>query len=297
MRNKKLTFFILVGIIFSNIVAWNVVYNLNKSQPFEVVFFDVRQGDSIFIETPQRRQILIDGGPDSSILGKLAKEMPFYDRTIDLIILTHPEHDHIFGLLEVLKRYKVNNILWTGVVRKTPEWEEWDKLIKKEGAKIWIAEANRRVVLSDSSIDILYPVENLEGREIKATNNTSIVCKLVFNKTSFLFTGDIEKPAELDLAGNNSNLNSDVLKVAHHGSKTSSSLQFLKKVSPKVAVISVGGDKTAEGPNCDNKKKNKYGHPNCEVLARLKNFAIQVLRTDQNGDIKIISDGENLTIK
>ena len=106
-RNKKLVFFILIGLIFSNILVWSVVYDLSKPHPFEVIFFDVGQGDSIFIETPQRQQILIDGGPDSSILKKLAKEMPFYDRTIDLMILTHPEHDHIFGLLEVLRKYKV----------------------------------------------------------------------------------------------------------------------------------------------------------------------------------------------
>jgi competence protein ComEC len=297
MRNKKLTFFILIGIVFSNIVAWSVVYNLNKSRPFEVVFFDVGQGDSIFVETPQKQQILVDGGPDSSILGKLAKEMPFYDRTIDLIILTHPERDHMFGLMEVLKKYKVDNILWTGIVRETPEWKEWNKLIKKEGAKIRIAKAGQKITLSDSFINVLYPIESLEGRELKSTNNTSIVCKLVFNKTSFLFTGDIEKPAEQDLANNNGDLNSDVLKVAHHGSKTSSSSRFLEKVSPKIAVISVGADKTAKGEDCGNKKRNRYGHPNCGVLARLKNFAIQVLRTDQNGDIKIVSDGKNLTIK
>jgi len=169
-------------------------------------------------------------------------------------------------------------------------------LIKKEKATVRTSETGQKIILSNSFINILYPLKNLKGQKVKSFNNTSIVCKVVFQRTSFLFTGDIEKPAELDLAGNNGDLDSDVLKVAHHGSKTSSSSQFLKKVSPKVAVISVGADKTAEGPNCDNKKRNKYGHPSCEVLARLKNFAIQVLRTDQDGDVKIISDGENLRI-
>jgi competence protein ComEC len=131
---------------------------------------------------------------------------------------------------------------------------------------------------------------------VKASNNTSIVSRLVFKKISFLFTGDIEKPAERVLVEKDGDLDTDVLKVAHHGSKTSSSFQFLEKVSPRIAVISVGADKRAGGSDCDNKRRNRYGHPNCEVLARLKNFAIKVLRTDQDGDIKIVSDGNNFKI-
>src|SRR3989344_5904007 len=114
---KNPALIILSGLAVINILAWIVVYDLSKPAFLEVVFFDVGQGDAIFIETPERHQVLIDGGPDSVILEKLARSMPFWDRTIDLIILTHPEADHLTGLLDVLARYKAKNILWTGVVR------------------------------------------------------------------------------------------------------------------------------------------------------------------------------------
>jgi len=283
-------FFILVGLLFfSNIFAWQIVFGLSNHQYLEVNFFDVGQGDAIFIETPLKQQILIDGGPDSQILEKLGKEMPFWDRTIDLVILTHPEKDHLFGLLEVLKRYKIKNILWTGVIRDTPEWEEWDRLIKKENANIRIAEAGERVILKKNSqsifIDILYPEENLEGEIFKDSNDTSIVGRLVFAKNSFLFTGDITRGAEEKLLQEREKsifLNSNVLKIAHHGSNTSSSEQFLEKVSPLIAVIPVG--------------ENNYGHPTEELLARLNNFGIEILRTDKDGDIKFVSDGNNIKV-
>ncbi len=301
---KHNSFFIILGILFFlNILAWVAVYDLNKPRFLEVHFFDVGQGDAIFIETPQRHQILIDGGPSSATLEKLGENMPFWDRSIDLIILTHPEHDHISGLIEVLKRYKVDNILWTGTVKETAEYKEWIELIKKEKAVIKIALVGQRIKIHGSNpcnmqgsdpcifMEILYPFEDLEGKTVKNTNNTSIIAKLVFNENSFLFTGDAYKSVEKKLLEEKVELNSDVLKVGHHGSKTSTSEEFLKQVSPEIGVISVGGDEKAEGLNCDNKKRNKYGHPSCEVLERLEKSAIKILRTDKAGDIKIISDG------
>ncbi len=264
----------------------------------EVTFFDVGQGDSIFIESSQGHQILIDGGPDDQVLNKLAEEMPFWDRTIDLVVLTHPEHDHFAGLLEVFKRYEVENILWTGIVRDTAEYKEWVKLIEKErvedGAKIHIAHvgqeiygvsggqssAERRTVLR-----ILYPSESLEGEKIENSNNTSIVARLVFGETSFLFTGDAYKSVERELLNQvkqqpGVELDSDVLKVGHHGSKTSSCKEFIEVVSPEIAVIQCGRD-------------NFYGHPNSETLENLG--GVKIFRTDLDGDIKIVSDGSKIT--
>ena len=167
-QDKKLILAILLGLFFLNFLAWLVVYNLSQSRFLEVTFFDVGQGDAIFIETPKLHQILIDGGPDSTILGKLGKEMPFWDRTIDLVILTHPEHDHYGGLIEVLKRYKVENILWTGVIRDTAEFREWQRLIKEEGAKITIAKMGQKIKIHKCylcDLSVLYPFENLEGKQ------------------------------------------------------------------------------------------------------------------------------------
>jgi competence protein ComEC len=281
---------ILVVLASLNVLAWIAVFDLAKPQFLEVNFFDVGQGDAIFIQTPKRNQILIDGGQSSVILEKLGKEMPFWDKSIDLVILTHPERDHLIGLLEVLKKYKVENIFWTGIKRDTSEYQEWQKLIKKERAKIYLVPSVQKVIIGkDISMNFLYPIENLADKEYQNSNDASIVAKLNFSQNSFLFTGDISKFAEEELTIRENSyqfasLNSDVLKVAHHGSKTSTSEEFLKKVSPKIAVISVG-------------KGNPYGHPHQEVLEILNKFGIKVLRTDLDGDIKIISDGQKLKIK
>ena len=272
---------ILAVLFLVNLFAWLGVYDSNKHKFLEVNFFDVGQGDSIFIETPQRQQILIDGGPSSAILEKLRKEMPFWDRTIDLIILSHPEKDHMSGLLDVLKRYKVENILWTGVVRDTAEYKELERLIKEEGAKIFIAKDGQQICLLPGSKQpcflILSPAENLEGQVFKDSNDTSIVAKLIFSENSFLFTGDITKSVEKELGS----VDSDILKVSHHGSKTSSGEEFIKEVSPEIAVISAGKD-------------NSYGHPHQEVLDVLNKYDINILRTDISGDIKIISNGNDI---
>jgi len=276
---KKFQTGFLIILFYLNILAWIAVSDLSQND-LEVIFFDVGQGDSIFIETPQKHQVLIDGGPTSAILEKLGKEMPFYDRTIDLIILSHPEHDHIAGLLEVLKRYQVENILWTGVLRDTAEFEEWQRLIKEEKATIKIAQSNQIVWLGASyertaRIEVLHPFENLEGQTIKNTNNSSVIAQLVFKENTVLFTGDVYKSVENDLIQENIDLKSNVLKISHHGSKTSTSEKFLEKVMPELAIISVGAE-------------NSYGHPNPEVLEVLERYGIKLLRTDQEGDIKII---------
>ncbi|OIP75767.1 MAG: hypothetical protein AUK07_00975 [Parcubacteria group bacterium CG2_30_36_21] len=287
MENRgKLNLLLVFFLILANAFVWQALFNLEKDRHLEVSFFDIGQGDAIFIETPHKHQILIDGGPSSAILEKLAKEMPFWDRTIDLVILTHPEKDHLAGLLEVLERYEVKQILWTGIIRQTAEYNKWQELIKKEKAKITIAQAPQKIKAGRVFLSILYPFESLEGGEFKNSNDTSIISRLIFGNNSFLFTGDATKSVEkkiLSKCGEKVNclLDSDVLKVSHHGSKTSSSEEFLKEVSPEIAIISCGKD-------------NIYGHPHSETLEIFKKYDIEVLRTDINGDIKIISDGEKI---
>ncbi len=262
---------------------------MQESGLLEVNFFDVGQGDAIFIETPQRLQVLIDGGPDAKILEKLGKVMPFWDRTIDLVILTHPDPDHLNGIIEVLKRYKVKEILYTGVVPEDLRQKGVDVIEKSKAEKI-IAKAGQRIKLSrlnldnHAYIDILYPFEDITGQRFSDFNQTSIVCQLVYGKTSFLLAGDAPKSVEYQLLAKQVNLNSDILKVAHHGSKTSTSDYFLKAVSPEIAVIQVGKD-------------NKFGHPHQEVLDILNQQNIRVLRTDLLGDIKITSDGVRYKIE
>ncbi len=283
---KRIPFIVTGALLLANVLVWQTIWNLHQAPLLSVEFFNVGQGDAIFIEKSGIKQVLIDGGPDSQIIKKLAQEIPFYDRTLDLIILTHPEKDHLNGLLEALKKYKIKNILWTGVIRDTPEWKEWSNLIEKEGANIKIAKAGERIILQDKEpkiyLDILNPKEKIEGTVTTDSNDTSIVSRLVVGNRSFLFTGDITNKTEKRLIIEE-NIAADVLKVAHHGSKYSSSEDFFKMISPIAAVISVG--------------KNSYGHPTTEILQRLKNFSIEVLRTDVNGDIKFICDGKNIILK
>ena len=277
---KKLSLLVILFLFLANLVVWQIIFYLNKDNSLEVTFFDVGQGDAIFIETPYKNQILIDGGPNSLILEKLAQEMPFWDKTIDLIILTHPDKDHVTGLLSVLESYDVERILWTGIVRDTSQYDKWKELIQEENAEIIIAHSSQEIKIGKVSLDILYPFESLEGEEIKDSNDTSIVSRLIFGNNSFLFTGDATKVSENKIISN-CELNSDVLKVGHHGSKTSTSPKFLENVSPDIAVISCGKD-------------NPYKHPHEIVLKNLEEFGIKILRTDQDGDIKIISNGNYL---
>jgi competence protein ComEC len=283
-RIKKFIPF-LIGILFLiNIITWLAVFDFTKPQLLEVSFFDVGQGDSIFIETPQGHQILIDGGPGSIVLEKLGKEMPFWDRTIDLVVLTHPDFDHVSGLIEVLKNYKVENILWTGITDEGPEYQEWKKELENEKARVVIAKEGEKIIADGAVFEVLYPFESLEGKEPESTNNSSIVMRMDFGEQSFLFTGDIYKSLENEILQSGKNVDSDFLKVAHHGSKNSSAPEFIGEVSPEVAVIQVGKD-------------NTYGHPASATLETLEKYGINILRTDLAGDIKIISNGIDYQIK
>jgi competence protein ComEC len=279
LRNKKLSLILLGALLGLNILAWTAVSALSLNNFLEIDFFDVGQGDSIFIETTSQNQILIDGGPGSSVLEKLGKEMPFWDRTIDLVVLTHPEIDHMSGLIEVLKRYKVENVLWTGVKKDTTEYEKWSKTLEKEGANIIIAKAGEKIIAGKAEIEVLWPLESMENQELSESNDSSVILRMVYGQKSFLFTGDAARTSEESLVSGGALIDSDVLKIGHHGSKTSSSDEFLEKISPEIGVIEVG-------------KENRYGHPNQDVLDRLQKYAIKILRTDINGDIKMISDGK-----
>ena len=273
----------LATTFFIFLLLWGIFYWQSKEEKGKLVvnFFDVGQGDSIFIKTPNNQKILIDGGPDNGVLAKLGKNLPFYDKEIDLMILTHPHSDHLVGLVEVLKRYKVKKIISTGVIHTTPEYLAWLEEIK--GQKIPLETAIAGQVLDfggETKMEILYPLENLTGQSVDDLNNTSIVSKLTFKNNLFLFMGDAEVTAEEKIIASGADLKADILKIGHHGSKNATSESFLEKVDPQSTVISVGA-------------KNKFGHPSGLVVNRLKREGIEILRTDERGDIKFLGDGEN----
>ena len=250
-----------------------------------VYFLDVGQGDAIFIQTPSGRQILIDGGPDNTVLQRLGEVMPFYDRSIDLVVLTHPDADHLAGLNEVLERYEVVEIMETGMACATSLCLEWEENKERQGGKIQTAFFGQEVETGDGArFLVLHPFEEVKDKKFSSTNNSGVVLKLIFGQQSILLTGDIEKQTESKLVAAGVDIDSDFLKVAHHGSKTSTTEDFLQAVSPLGAFIEVGAH-------------NRYGHPTEEVLSRLESFGIKYYRTDTDGTIELVLDGENYLIK
>lgn len=289
IEKKQFWLFGLIALfVVLNFFVWQEVFILNAPAELRVKVLDIGQGDAIFIQTPARRTFLVDGGPSSAVLGKLSSMLPFWQRHLDAIILTHPDQDHLMGLLEVLKRYRVSYIFWTGMVRDGANYQEWLKILtqkEKEGSQIIITSAPMQIKNAGVRFEILHPIESLNGTFFgKKGNDTGIVSRLVYGKNSFLLTADISAEIEKKLLAYKAFIHSDVLKVAHHGSWHSTSLEFLQAVTPEMAVISVGKD-------------NSYGHPAPEVLQKLVNFGIQTLRTDQVGDILFISDGNNIYVK
>lgn len=286
LRNKKIVMR-LVGMFSALVILAGTSFFQfsNESKVLEVDFFDVGQGDAILIKTPEHQRILIDGGPTNAVVEKLGENMPFYDREIDLMILTHPHADHLVGLIEVLKRYEVKKILTTGAINSTPDYLAWLEEIKNQNIPMEIVSAGQILDFGENlKMEIFYPVENFVGKQPDDLNSTSIVAKLIFGDTSFLFTGDAEEEAEEKMIARGVDLKADVLKVGHHGSRNATSQNFLEKVQPKFAVISVGA-------------KNTFGHPNKTILNRLKKNGVEIFRTDQDGDIRFLSDGVELKLK
>lgn len=247
----------------------------------EVDFFDVGQGDAILIKTPYGQNVLIDGGPDDSVASRLAENLPWWDRRIDLMILTHPHNDHVTGLIDVIKRYNVEKILYTGVIHSAPNYLAWLELIKENKIPLIIIDRPQTVKLGvDSELRIIYPRIGLLGKEVDNLNNSSLVIKLTYGRTGFLFTGDIETEVERELTESGVDLSADVLKVSHHGSDASNSQEFLEKVKAEIAVIQVGKD-------------NEFGHPSRRAVKRLEKTGARVFRVDLDGTVKLFSNGND----
>lgn len=263
-----------------------VFTSVSKSDgKLHVYFLNVGQGDAIFVKTPANGQILIDGGPDDGVIRELGKVMPFYDRSIDMIILTHPDADHLNGLIEVLKKYKVKKIVETGISCETPNCQAWQRQKDKERAEVILAYLGNKIISDDDLVfEVLHPFENIEGKKVSQKNNTSLILKLIYGGHSILLTGDIEKIVENKIVLSGIDINSDFLKIPHHGSKTSTTEDFLRAASPLAAFINVGA-------------KNRYGHPAKEVIEQLENFLIPYYRTDINGRIELTLDGHDYKIK
>ena len=251
-----------------------------------VSFLDVGQGDAILISRGSQ-QVLVDGGPSPQAIAlELGKKMPFWDRTIELVVLTHPSADHVTGLVEVLNRYTVKQVLQPDLDFDSDIYDEWLRLLKEKNIKCTIAQAGQQIDLGRVVIKVLNPqIPHLTGTESNIDNN-GVVLHISMGEVSFLLTADIRWEAEFELITHRANITSTVLKVAHHGSNTSTTPEFLAVVNPQLAVISVGAD-------------NRFGHPTPEVMERLeeKLGLENIFRTDEQGTIEFITDGKRLWVK
>lgn len=245
-----------------------------------VAFLDVGQGDAIYIETPDGIQMLIDGGPDSAVLRELGEQMPFWDRTIDVVLATHPDKDHIGGLVDVLTRYEVANIVRTENDSDTAVSSAFIFSSDEEDAIVRNVKAGDVITLGASTTLTIYsPTGDVSNWE---SNTSSIVAKLQYGEIEFMLTGDVPIGIEDYLAKTyGKELQSEVLKLGHHGSKTSTGEAFLSAVAPELAVVSASID-------------NRYGHPHREVIDRVESKGIDVLSTAKLGAIVFKSDGERV---
>jgi beta-lactamase superfamily II metal-dependent hydrolase len=281
---NKPVFFIFVFLIVANIFTWSICIPLfSANNELMLDFIDVGQGDSCFIKTSEGYKIIIDGGPDyHKAIEEINQEIPFWDREIDLMIITHPEQDHFIGLFRILKSYRVKNIVWSGVEKQTQSFENFKIAVdqeKQEGCRVFELSAGDKIIAGKTEMFILFPFDSTDKNPKKA-NSSAIVLKMSFDENNFLFPADIGSEEEKLIIESGQNIGADVLKVGHHGSKYSTSDEFLLQVSPKISVIQTG--------------ENSYGHPAEETLDRLEKNKIKTYRNDLNGGIKIISDGWNL---
>lgn len=287
MKKTFLTVAILFFLLGCILVYQNITFNDKK---LHVVFCDVGQGDAIFIRTPQGSDILIDGGPDDSVLACLGKHMPIWDRTIEIMILTHPHADHFTGLFAVLKNYKIKSFVSEDLDNKTVGFNSLMDKIKEQKIPVRFVFAGDRFILKDGVVlKIVGPTGELlsqmspNGLIGESGEQASLESILTYGRFSTFLTGDsqaLELEEMLKLIQHD---NLDVLQAPHHGSKTGLSQEILDILSPKIVAISVG-------------ENNKYGHPAPFILDLLKSNNIKIFRTDQNGDIEIISDGKNYWI-
>ena len=274
---------LVLPLLLVTILVWSVALT-KPDDKLHVSFLDVGQGDAILIQTPNGQNILIDGGPDPQKINlELSGKLPFWDRTIDLVVSTQPQADHVTGLVEVLQRYKVEQVLDLGLPYETFVYQEWLRLIEDREIELIVPRAGGHIDLgSGVEIEVLNPRESLWEGTSDDIDNNGVVLRLSWDNVSFLFTADIRADVELELIMQRANLKANVLKIAHHGSDTSTSEHFLAAVDPEVAVICVGAN-------------NSFGHPSPEVLERLiHRLGEDNVYQTQDGTIEFITDGERL---
>lgn len=292
MKNKILKSFWLLALAFIvflanhyGFTAENKINVVAKEGALNVYFLDVGQGDSTFILGPNNETLLIDGGPDNKVIEELGDVLPFSQKVIDHLVLSHPHADHVGGLPEVLDRYEVQNVYMTGVMHTSADYLTFlDKLEKGDYNIHFIDSYQKYLFGEDLFLEFLAPLENLAQVKVNELNNTSIINRIIYKEAALMMSGDAEIEEEHKLLSNYhknlDKLQADLYKVAHHGSKSSSTYEFLNAMSPKLAIISCGLD-------------NRFYHPHPTLLRKLEQKNIEYWRTDLQGLIHCWTFGKD----
>ena len=258
----------LIFVAILNLFIWGQVLFRAPANTETVYFFDIGQGDSSFLELPGGVQAIIDAGPGKTVVERIESILPISDRYIDIAILTHPQADHMNGFIDLLRRYRIGVFIINGDAAATQSYAALADAISKTKTRVLILDRGDTITHAGNTLSVLWPPP--EG-SVQDPNDRGIVVKFTSPKFSALFTADISADIERRLMGDA--IDVDVLKVAHHGSKYSSTQGFLKKVSPDISVIQVG--------------KNSYGHPTREALSRLAATGARIFRNNLDGTVKI----------
>lgn len=284
LRGPLITAVCMIGILACVSI---VLSRKDEDGLLHVIFLDVGQGDATLIESPTGTQVLIDGGRGKMVLRPLSRTLGFFDREIDIVIATHPDADHIGGLVDVLKRYRVHTIVMTENESDSPVYSAFKRAVQNEGAQVVFVRTGEvfdlgRGASGSTTLTILFPDHDPRGLE---SNTSSIISRLTYGESEYLFMGDSPQSIEEYLVGiSSTTLTSDVLKVGHHGSRTSSAESFVTTVHPAYAIISAGKD-------------NSYGHPHKEVTDLLSAKGITQKNTADAGSIFSVSDGLSIWFK
>ncbi|MBI2035153.1 MAG: MBL fold metallo-hydrolase [Candidatus Liptonbacteria bacterium] len=269
---------VFAALVIFDALLWVRIFN-GTSGNLQEFFLNVGQGDSHLINLPSGVQVLIDGGPDGRVLGELSKVLASTDRYIDLVMLTHADLDHIGGLPDVLKRYRVGAFIFNGRSGENSTWQELVRVLEDRNIPIVVVQEGDKIINGNDELKILSP-----GKDIMwsaAPNDACIVSELVSKNSKTLFACDIAFTTENYIL-EKYDLNADILKVAHHGSKFATSKEFLAEVTPNISVIQVG--------------KNRYGHPTANVLDNLKLAGGSFYRNDLDGTVTLEIDGQNIKV-
>ncbi|MBI4993642.1 hypothetical protein HZC33_01635 [Candidatus Wolfebacteria bacterium] len=285
MLNRNSLIFLFIFLIVFDFFVWHSIIFGKSNKNLEVYFLNVGQGDSQLAILPGGVKVLIDGGPSAKIVSELSSIFTAGDNYIDLVVMSHPQYDHFAGLIDILKRYQIGAFIYNGRRGEIKAFDELENILKEKNVNKIILAQGDKIKYGESRFDVLSPDNNFV--QSKELNDTTLVIGLTAANNNgekpfkILFTGDIGANIEKYLA-DNFDINVDVLKVAHHGSKYSSSEEFLKKARPKISVIEVG--------------KNTYGHPTKKALDNLALIGSQIFRTDKEGAIKLVFDGGKINI-